>query len=273
MSCKYATCLVLILLLLQTTNLIRRRICQQQVFLALDNVWQQSVEEAKVYLRAGFHHGSIVMVTARSIDILSRLNIDKGDCLEMPELTEEDAKCLFLHHAAPGLQFISEDDKQKIQHCVRQCKFRKGVNMGEHFHPLALKVLGAQLGSLGGDPSIWVENLSKDDKFNQFREKEHPIFSILRRGYDSLLEEDQLLFMDGILFHPPQGQFWIGRDYFATGGGSVRDALRLDIYEWLSIVHKSEVRVIKDRVIIWGLHRILSYEFVNNSNDQDFERG
>ncbi|KAG0606394.1 hypothetical protein M758_9G137800 [Ceratodon purpureus] len=228
-----------------TTNLLRRRIRQQQVFLALDNVWQQSVEEAKIYLRAGFHHGSIVMVTARSIDILSRLNIDKGGCLEMPELNEEDAKWLFLHHAAPELQFINEDEEQKIQYCVKHCQFHKGANMGQHFHPLALKVLGAQLGSLGRDPSIWVENLSKDDKFNQFREREHPLFSILRRGYDSLCKDDQILFMDGVLFNPSQRHLYMD-DYFVTAG--LDHMYRLDLFEWLSLVHKSEVRIIKDRL-------------------------
>ena len=91
---------------LQTTNLPRRRIRQQQVFLALDNVWQQSIEEAKVYLRACLHHQSIVITTARSVDLLGRLNVDKNDCMEMPELEEEDARWLFLHHAAPNPQFM-----------------------------------------------------------------------------------------------------------------------------------------------------------------------
>jgi len=91
------------------------------VFLALDNVWQESLEQAKDYLKVGFHHGSIMMVTACSIDILDCLNINKSDCLEMPDLDEEDAKRLFFHSAAPRIQFISEGDEPKIQYCIKQC--------------------------------------------------------------------------------------------------------------------------------------------------------
>jgi len=131
-------------------------------------VWQESLEQAKEYLRVGFHDGNIVMVTTHSINILGHLNIDKSDCLKMPNLEEEDAKQLFLHSAIPCLQFISEGDEPKIQYCIRPSWFRKGVNIKEHFHPLALKVLGTQLESLRCDPSIWVENLSKDDKFTNF---------------------------------------------------------------------------------------------------------
>lgn len=253
---------------LQTDDLLRRRIRQQKVFLALDNVWQESTEPAKVYLRAGFHRGSIVLVTARSLDILGHLNIERSDCMEMPEFEEEDAKQLFLHHAAPTLQFLSKDDEQNIQYCIRQCQFRKGANMKTHFHPLALKVLGAQLGSLGCDPSIWVENIFKDDKFNQFQVKDHPIFSILRRGYDSLCEKDQLLFMDGVLFHPAQRSYWSCQNFFPTMDeqhhffptAEERHIFQFDMYEWLSIVHESEVRLIKERVRI-SISDSLNYVF------------
>jgi len=218
--------------------------------MALDNVWPESLEEAKVYLRMGFHDGSIVMVTARSIDVLACLNIDSSDCLEMPKLEEEDAKYLFLQSSGVQLQSISDDDEQRILQCVRHCQFRKGANMDEHFHPLALKVLGAQLGSLGLNPKIWVENLSKGDKFNQFGVKDHPIFSVLRRGYNSLSIADQLLFMDSILFYP-RHNFKEVKDFY------------LDIFVWLSIVHGIEVWRIKDRVRILSsylpVERVMSH--------------
>lgn len=110
---------------LQFTNLLRQYLRKQRAFLAPYKVLQELAEDAKNYLRVGFHYGSMVMVTTRSFDIPKHLNIVESDCLEMLELEEEDAKHLFLHHAAPKLQFISEDNEVRIMHCVRQCKFQK----------------------------------------------------------------------------------------------------------------------------------------------------
>lgn len=230
---------------LQTTNLAVKERIRQPVFLALDNVCEESIQEANGYLEVCARNGSIVMVTARTIDVLHRLGIDETDCLEMPELDEEDAKQLFLYHAACGVKFFSEDDNQKVLHCVKQCKFHKGANMGEHFHPLALQVLGAQLRSLGSDPSIWMENLQQKHNFNQFGE-EHPIFNVLRGAYDSLLEEDQLLFMDIVLFNSSQKS--TGFYHVNPLLGDMRQMFYLDIYQWLSIVHGVQVQIVKDRV-------------------------
>ena len=211
----------------------------EKVFLALDNVWQESKEEAMVYVQeVCYGCGSIVLVTARSIDILDSLKIDRMDCFEMPELEKEDARQLLLHHAAPGFQSQSKDDEKDIWYCVEQCRFSKGGNKGVHFHPLALKVLGLQLHNMECNPRKWVKSLSRDHKFDQDRKKEHPIFCILGRGYDLLREEDQLLFMDAVLSNPSQRWYW-KREYQKYG---------VNFYEWLSIVHNSQESSIKKRV-------------------------
>lgn len=216
----------------QINDQLRSFIHRQPVFLALDNVSEETFEEAKVLLTAGFHIDSIVMVAARTVDILSRLNIDRSDCLEMPELEEEDARELFLHHAVPDLHVANADDKWIIDRCIAQCRFRKGKKDDEHYLPLALEVLGIELRCFGYNPRIWLENLSKGNKFNCFRRKDHPIFSRLRIEFDALTTKDQLLFMDVALYLPNRSS--------AMGD--------LNNFEWLSIVHRSEVSRIKDRV-------------------------
>ena len=194
---------------------------ENKVFLALDNVWPESVAEAEVYVQqARYGRGSIVLVTARSVEILKSLQIDENDCLRMPQLDTEEARQLFLYHAAPGFQSQGDEDDKSIQCCLNQCRSPNCGDGVAHFHPLALKVLGAQMKRIERSPGKWVESLSEGNKFNKDRLKEHPLFVILGIGYDRLEREDQLLFMDVALTN--QG---LGRLYPMT------------LYEWLSIVH------------------------------------
>jgi hypothetical protein len=53
---------------------------KERVFLALDNVSDESKEQAKSYLEANFGGGSVVLVTARSLDQLQCLGIHKDHC-------------------------------------------------------------------------------------------------------------------------------------------------------------------------------------------------
>lgn len=70
-------------------------------FLALDNVKDnlKSIEAAQRFLKACYGSGSVVFVTARSLDVLKKLNLDESQCLEIPELEEGEARSLFLHSA------------------------------------------------------------------------------------------------------------------------------------------------------------------------------
>ena len=63
---------------------------RQKVCLILDNVWEEQIEEALMYLSAGYHDGSVVLVTSRSLGVLvERLHIPEYNCMEMPNLERE----------------------------------------------------------------------------------------------------------------------------------------------------------------------------------------
>ena len=217
---------------LQCRDRLKRDTNKQTVFLALDNVSDSLtiMAQAKSYLTLGYREGSIIVVTARSLDILGALKIRESDCLEMPELEEAEARCLFMHHA--NLPPDEANKKSVFQH-VERCRFRKGNGSSYHYHPLALKVLGLQVGFGFGS---WMESEKAVDVFNDLRNGDkHPVFSILRQSFDMLLPEDQLLFMDAALFSTASAVYSLERhgDY---------------IFRWLSMVHGINVDVLKKRV-------------------------
>ncbi|KAG0631760.1 hypothetical protein M758_1G277600 [Ceratodon purpureus] len=191
-------------------GLINGGVIREPVFLAVDNVsdTQESINEAKTYLSAGLPSGSIVMMTSRSKGTLLRVRPDvtESHVLEMPELDVEEAKSLFCRSSE--LELRGGADDRVVQRCVERCRFRKDGGSGSyHFHPLTLDVLGKQLGCI--DPKEWEAHLDKidEDIFNGTGEKDHPIFSVLRKSYDVLSSEDQLLLMDVALFLPSRQKY------------------------------------------------------------------
>ena len=178
--------------------------CKQKTFLAIDNVWDesQSIDGAKVFLQSHFHDESVVMVTSRSLKTLVSLGIKEANCFEIPVLGDEDAKRLFLQHAAYGKEYVSHEDVEAIEECVSICYFKNGSKRGGHYLPLALKALGVQLGYVGNEISDWLKTLPKVRDFNYFDEEDNPVFSILRSSFDRLRLDDQSLFMDVVIFTP-----------------------------------------------------------------------
>lgn len=224
-------------------------IIKEAVFLALDNISDSysSVNEAKRYLSAKLPPGSIVMVTARSLGSLTQLRpyVDESNCMEMPELKVKEARSLFAKSS--NFEPRNEDDEQLLDCCVQQCCFRKddGKSKSYHYHPLALDVLGRQLGCI--NPKEWRAQLHKIDQigqdiFNQSRENKHPIFSILRTSFDTLPPEDQMLFMDIGLFIP---------DFVSGDSGSLERKCALltkdrsfssfadSVCRWLGMMHRT----------------------------------
>ncbi|KAG0623537.1 hypothetical protein M758_3G181400 [Ceratodon purpureus] len=188
----------------QCHGILRKSMRKQKVFLAIDNVWDdsKSIEDARMYLQTDYHKGSVVVVTSRSLKTLTYLGIEKSHCFEMPELEFQDAKDLFIQHAAYGIQFSKYDDICAINKCIALCYFNKGDNKGGHYLPLALKALGTHLGYLGRNPLDWVKALPKVKDFNYLQEEQNPVFSILRSSYDRLRPMDQSLFMDLVVYIP-----------------------------------------------------------------------
>lgn len=244
---------------MQCEDLLKKEMRKQAFFLAIDNVSDsiesieqartllsagfghmsdnvESIDEAKTIFSAGSDHESIIIVTARSLDILKlrHLNIDENNCLEMPELNRREAKALFLQHAKCDSEVRNEVDDKIITRCVNRCYFQKlSDRKTYHYHPLALMVLGTQLGANKFDPVKWAAQLKELDTFNQFRSSKHPIFSILRKSFDTLLPKDKMLFMDVALFLPQAGWY------------------NYNVSNWLSMVHGTSVRSVREGVSLF----------------------
>ncbi|KAG0559593.1 hypothetical protein KC19_10G116800 [Ceratodon purpureus] len=213
---------------------LRRCIVKQPVFLAIDNLLDnpEAKKQARTLLGTRWAEGSVVIVTTRAQGELINLNqyIQREDCIGMPELMEEEATSLFLNHVTCGqCATIATLDKGLISRCVERCHFGKGEGLGRHYIPLALEVLGEQLGCNGYDAELWEEQLKNIDVFKEKLTKdEHPIFSILRTSYDSLSEDVQMLFMDTALFLPSHPFLPF-------------DMYKWNLFDWLSTVHGTSV--------------------------------
>ena len=229
----------------QLGGLLKSRMPHHKVFLSVDNVWEDGLEEARMYLELGYQCGSKVLVTSRSVGVLESLKLSaKEDCIEMPELEEESATKLFLHHVGCGHENFDEERWNIIRRCVEACRFHKayvGDSRNEislegkrkreecesrmkQYLPLALKVWGIQLGHMNEDPLRWEESLRNLDKhkFNVFRKQDHPLFILLRQGYDALAVQEQRVFMD-LAFFVPRCFSW---------------NIKTNIVEWLSLIYK-----------------------------------
>ena len=164
------------------------------------------------------------------------LGIAESNCFEMPSLGHEDAKNLFLHHAAFGIQFPNDDDKRAIEECVAVCYFHKGYREGGHYLPLALKALGVQLGFVGKSPSEWVRALPKVRDFNYLQAKENPVFSILRSSFDCLQSVHQCLFMDLVLY-------LLEPEFLQMD--------KIGVMKWLSVVYDQDMEEIGSMVRVF----------------------
>lgn len=228
------------------------------------------MKQVDQYLSAKLPPGSVVMVTTRSKELLLNMRkyFNPNNCMEMPELNLEEAKALFVKSCNFGDEEKIND--RLIERCVMRCCFQKDDlyksdhsfyqgyqnypiynddedndnyynrirQYAHHYHPLALEVLGREFGQIAR--SLWNRQLRNidEDIFNQTRGNIHPIFSILRKSFDTLSQEDQLLFMDVALFlhHPVESG--------------------CNVFEWLRVVHNiPNVDNVKTRVSIhFSLH-------------------
>ena len=226
----------------QCRDQLKRCVASEAIFLAVDNVSDslEVIRQAKTYVGARWGEGSVILVTARSLGELTCLKpyIRGSDCVEMPELKEAEARSVFLKYA--GL----EDGvaTEVVKRCVERCYFSKGEGKGGHYVPLALQVLGEQLGCMGYDAEAWDVRLKKiGDTFeNEMSGSKHPIFSILRTSYDCLSDEAKLLFVD------------VAID-LSFRRRSIRWAWRWNILEWLGVVHGVSVNDVERQVRVWTI--------------------
>lgn len=209
---------------------------EQPAFLALDNLWDdtESIEHAKMFLQeAAFPEGSVVMVTSRTLRTLGYLGIGKSQCFEVPELSRVDARNLFLYHAANGREYVNWGDIDDIiDHIIDRCHFQKSEKQGWHFLPLAVKVLGMHMGSVGSDPMQWFVSLPRVRDFDLHFPEENPVFEVIRLNYDRLTSEDQILFMD-IVLYCPDAQLSKNDAFWSSW-------LWSSLREWLGLVHRKK---------------------------------
>jgi hypothetical protein len=228
---------------MQYYDRLQRYIHKHRVLLVIDNVSTslEKIEQTKCYLKAELAPNSVVLVATRSLGTLQSLNIDEPNCFEMPKLEEEEARSLFLYHAAPNY----EVDEELLERCMVSVKqFFAGVNDNNnyHYHPIALKEFGLQLGFR---PDQWEEKLTEWTKhqpielfewrksFDMLAPDSRPGF--FRQSFNMLELEDQLFYMDVALFYPEPPEH----------GSTLK---QLNIFKWLSLVHGISVDVVTTRV-------------------------
>ena len=182
----------------------------------------------------------VVLMTARIFYLLQKM---ERDCIEMPELEESEGRSLLLYHAAPS-NHVNVD---VLRQCLQRCYFRKDDDDDDcDLLPIgmALEELGLQSGN---DADQWTEELhthiqvqeKEHSIYSVMRKRfdEHPLFSILKKSFDALSKEDQTLFMDAALFYP--------RDSF------VDPSWNISTLDWMHMVHGGSVEDIKARVTIY----------------------
>jgi hypothetical protein len=213
--------------------LLKFKIWKKKTFLTIDNVWDDydSLQQGKLFLRAPFVEGSWVIITSRFRKTLISLNVDESACFEMPELDKDDARNMFLYHAANGKKFENTEDVDAIEECIKSCYFGKGEGRGSHYHPLSLKALGVFLQYGGKEPSVWMKDLQKLKDSSYLQEPINPLFNILRSNFDRLPKGEQELFMDLVVFFPKSDCFD-----------------KPVLMEWLCLVHNKEKEMIENWV-------------------------
>lgn len=193
----------------QVYKSLREHIRKHRLFLVVDNVWNQqnSIQEANSFLSLPFKNGSVVLVTARSLEILNifKKTIRWKDCFLTPFLHKDAATKLFLNSAGYKLQadLESKDQASKLSTFVDSCYFSMPGFMGREYHPLALKVLGAYVGQYTGS---W-ENIKIDFKSIGENEKIDPLFSVLEIGWETLSTNYRNLFLDLVQFITHYGEY------------------------------------------------------------------
>lgn len=202
--------------------------------LVIDNVGSdnQSYGATREYLRAGFPPGSRIMVTSRGHNIVESLLQDTRFCKPVPDLTDEEARTVFLNIAASGTSVFTltdADSKRILGLCVNQCRFSVdgAFRSDAQYHPLALKALA----NFCQSEEFRKRSLSSwEEELKAFNQGSCPgLFDILELQFTSMdRETEQLIFLDIALF---------GREWYLTGGSGW--------WSWLAQLHNTDSESVK----------------------------
>lgn len=239
------------------------------VFLVIDNISddEASRDEARAYLKAGFHPDSLIMITSRSQDIVKALFNDSESkyCKAMPNLTEEEAGIIFLQRAAPQrtLATLSDAEREILKLCLDQCRYpnphegqkKRNIEDYRQYHPLALRALAVYFFEIDNNNLLsWKKNLYDDDKLKLSRESSE-IFRILGLQFSTFDKKKKLIFLDVALHY---STFWRSQEHdnkqqiIRSGSFEWYHAfLDVEYYViWLAEIHEERTRAMECQVSV-----------------------
>ena len=217
---------------------------QNEVFLVIDNIWEDEGFIAQQFLKVKFTAGSKVLLISRHMSVLLGAGVPITCCVRMPFLREEEAMGLFIQ--AGKLEILDKQDHSNVTKWVSHCCYGTNNKSVKRFHPMALKVL-ADVAALDRRPSNWSDNNLNIIFPNQSK---NSVFDVLRIGSQKLwLEypEYHAAFISLILF-APEGEF-----------ASIKPQMGVykadNICKWLAILHK----MTRDKSLKFVSTPLLSY--------------
>ena len=163
----------------EAIEMLKYHLSSQQILLILDDVDKVDQVDALVPNQTSIHSNSLILITSRDKDILTRSGVEKSSIYKLNGLNEQHSMELFCWHAfrqyysLPGFEDLT-------------LKFVKACNG----LPLSLKVFGALLYG-NNDIDYWKEQLDKLERIlpNEIQER-------LRISYEILDVEQKKIFLD-----------------------------------------------------------------------------
>ncbi|MCO5611797.1 hypothetical protein L7F22_066056 [Adiantum nelumboides] len=195
------------------------------IFLAVDNIVSEesirAVSRILPNIVIGHGHGSKVILTARTREVLHRIMIILPqnctyDYLAMPSINEAEAMGILLQTTGQGtdaralgcaeaqLDNYMVAQKQKVLQVVRMCGFgpKDGPLM---YSPVVMQRMGVALIIRQNNVNKWAHD--QDMFWSSFNEsdvrfsREHVVTQLILNSFETILDEElQLLFMDVALF-------------------------------------------------------------------------
>lgn len=177
----------------QGRKYLKDRVPNQRVFLVVENVSQNNIEEAEFYVNAGYARGSRVLVTSRTKSFLE--SVFRGQqysdfCHPVPVLIAEEAALLVLTKAAPNKEIteLDENEYEIVDYCCSRCFIDK------QYHPSSLIALANYLRTIGDDIIAWKPQL-ESESFRESNESDS-MYRYILLDYDNLSNPTKLIFLD-----------------------------------------------------------------------------
>ncbi|KAI5062171.1 hypothetical protein GOP47_0022710 [Adiantum capillus-veneris] len=250
----------------EAMNALKEGLQRHKAFLAIDNVWDNSLSESDQYPSFEYAQqiidmkcmpGTKIMVTSRSKQVVSFLLQSRAQSMEVggsiegtsrttssnnvvhiPSLTEEEAMQALRYYCCDSSFIIPDEDLRKI--ALNSCFFE------EQCHPLCLKLQGAALRQvLRQDPAKFnSQEWVTDPKSNIY--SEGAVLKVVEKSLDAVPSSLLNLFIDLATFKSDDFTTWIRYppwtfvrlhydDY--TEDRMHDEVLRLEYHGLLELVH------------------------------------